>query len=669
MSGTYPVITVPAEGNINGTVIAAFGVSSDFPDGDLTNNNEPLEVPFTSGTDMAINKSVSPSGTVAAGDNVTYTLTPRRLGGTNPSDVVVTDTLPTGLTYVSHNAATPWDCDFGTITANTLTCTYQGEYTGAPHSNMPTIQMVATVGAGTIGNVGVINLPSGQTDPTPSNNTSSTVNITGSDETNLSVTKVASLSPVVQGQNYNWTITPRNNGPVGVAANQTVTVTEDIPAGMTLRTAPTGTGWTCSTLDNTYPAPGPVTVTCSRTGGTHGVGNLPTITLPVVHTTDAALTNNVCVALTGGSTTDQTPGNNCQNVSNTSTLQKADLSIAKSADPASVVVGELLTYTLTVRNAGPNAATNVTVSDTLANLLNRAGFPGFESAEPSHGTCTPSGTASVTSRAVSCNLGTLAMNDEATVTIRVRPNNAGANVLSRANTATVTSPDIGDPDRTNNSITINSDVEPRVDVTVSKTVTPNPVRVGQPMLYTVTARNNGPSTATNVKITDILPANTAMLGTVTASNSGVCTVPADGTEADGTAAIECTWATIPSNTQYTATFHLRPLPAALGTNVNNVVDVVTASVETDLTNNSAQAATDVIDSEIDILVQKTDSVDPVPLGGETEYTISITNVGPSVGTNLVMIDTFPAVGSTPSALQLPRRTGLGRYGFCGRCLY
>lgn len=648
----YPAITIPAVGNTNGTVSAAFGVSSDFPDGDLTNNTQPLDVPFTSGTDMAINKSVSPSGIVVTGDQVTYTLTPRRLGGVNPSNVVVTDTLPAGLTYVSHSASTSWDCNF---VSPTLTCTYLGEYTGAPHSNMPTIQMVATVGTGTIANVGTIALPPGQNDPVPGNNTSSTVTITGSNDADLRVTKAASLTPVVPGQTYNWNIVARNLGPAPIKAGQTITITENIPAGMSLVGNPGGWGWTCDQQGATVATPisGAVTITCTRSGPLARNTDAPTITVPVQHAAASTLTNQVCGAISGVGPSDPDNSNDCDTKTNTSSATSANLSITKSASPNSVIVGELLTYTLTVNNAGPNAATNVTVSDTLNNLLHRTGLPGldsvtFSSPDNTATGCSPT-TASSGSPTVSCNLGTLNNGQSATVTIKVRPDNTGSTVLSRGNIATVTSPEIGDPDRSDNSTTINSDVEPRVDVTVNKSVTPNPVRVGQPMVYTITAENKGPSAAANVKITDILPPNTAMLGTATASNSGTCTAPASGTEADGTEKVECTWASIPRNTQYTATFELRPLPAALNTTINNTVNVTTTSTDTDSTNNRSQAATSVIDSLIDILVQKTDSVDPVPLGGETEYTIDITNVGPSVGTNLVMIDTFPAAGSTPSA--------------------
>jgi uncharacterized repeat protein (TIGR01451 family) len=98
------------------------------------------------------------------------------------------------------------------------------------------------------------------------------------------------------------------------------------------------------------------------------------------------------------------------------------------------------------------------------------------------------------------------------------------------------------------------------------------------------------------------------------------------------------------------TFVVRPLAAALGGGstgtINNTVTVATDSTETNLDNNSASIPAQVIPSLVDILVQKTDSVDPVVLGATTRYAINIRNAGPSYGTNLVMTDTFPNAGNT-----------------------
>jgi uncharacterized repeat protein (TIGR01451 family) len=115
----------------------------------------------------------------------------------------------------------------------------------------------------------------------------------------------------------------------------------------------------------------------------------------------------------------------------------ADLALTKSDAPDPAEAGSNLTYTIQVSNAGPDAATDVTVVDTLP-----GGQTDFVSHTPSQGTCTR------TADTVTCNLGTLSSGAGATVTIVVRPKKSG----TISNTAVVsgTAPG-GDPNAANNS--------------------------------------------------------------------------------------------------------------------------------------------------------------------------------------------------------------------------
>ncbi len=69
------------------------------------------------------------------------------------------------------------------------------------------------------------------------------------------------------------------------------------------------------------------------------------------------------------------------NLTRTPVPPVADLSISKTGDPASVRIGQRITYTLTVTNNGPNQAPDVTVTDDLPNEVS------FVSATPSVGNC------------------------------------------------------------------------------------------------------------------------------------------------------------------------------------------------------------------------------------------------------------------------------------------
>lgn len=106
----------------------------------------------------------------------------------------------------------------------------------------------------------------------------------------------------------------------------------------------------------------------------------------------------------------------------TQALGASDLSITKtdSADPAAE--DSELNYTITISNAGPDAADGVQVVDELPSQVDPV------SSVASQGTCETKG------KKVTCELGTLASGATATVTIRVMTKKAG----QLSNTATVT---------------------------------------------------------------------------------------------------------------------------------------------------------------------------------------------------------------------------------------
>jgi uncharacterized repeat protein (TIGR01451 family)/CSLREA domain-containing protein len=124
--------------------------------------------------------------------------------------------------------------------------------------------------------------------------------------------------------------------------------------------------------------------------------------------------------------------------------QAADLSIVKTTTATGVAPGGTISYTITVMNNGPQAATAATVTDLLPPNTT------FNSATASQGSC--AGTATVT-----CNLGGLANGGSATITLVV---NVTANSGSISNTASVAGTP-ADPNGTNNASTA-----PPVPITV-----------------------------------------------------------------------------------------------------------------------------------------------------------------------------------------------------------
>jgi uncharacterized repeat protein (TIGR01451 family) len=119
----------------------------------------------------------------------------------------------------------------------------------------------------------------------------------------------------------------------------------------------------------------------------------------------------------------------------------ADLGIAKTDSPDPVNVGSILTYTIQVQNLGPDAASDVTVTDQLPKGVD------FVSARATPGQCARKG------KKVTCDLGglgapTIAYGSPPTVTISVIPRRVG----TIKNTASVKG-DQKDPVASNNRAT------------------------------------------------------------------------------------------------------------------------------------------------------------------------------------------------------------------------
>jgi uncharacterized repeat protein (TIGR01451 family) len=137
----------------------------------------------------------------------------------------------------------------------------------------------------------------------------------------------------------------------------------------------------------------------------------------------------------------------------------ADLSVSKTAAPTTLPLGESVTYTVKVANAGPDQATDVRLFDALPP------HAVVSHATSTHGDCAPD------SSGLQCALLGLGPGAEALVSYTVTVSLPG----TLANGATVFGSD-GDPDLTNNSAFATADVPVRVDVKPSRD--PTVVRPG-----------------------------------------------------------------------------------------------------------------------------------------------------------------------------------------------
>jgi uncharacterized repeat protein (TIGR01451 family) len=165
---------------------------------------------------------------------------------------------------------------------------------------------------------------------------------------------------------------------------------------------------------------------------------------------------------------------------------EADLSVAMSDNPDPATVGEPLTYTVEVANAGPDDATGISVSDQLP-----AGLA-FRSA--SEGCAEAAGT-------VTCDVGTLGAGSSKQLTIEVSPTSAGA----VTNAVRVVGTEV-DPQPGNNTAAQETQVQPRrADLSVTLADAPDPVIVGNEITFTLAVANAGPQPATSATLAADLP--------------------------------------------------------------------------------------------------------------------------------------------------------------------
>jgi len=136
--------------------------------------------------------------------------------------------------------------------------------------------------------------------------------------------------------------------------------------------------------------------------------------------------------------------------------------------------------------------------------------------------------------------------------------------------------DGGDPNGYVDIVSITSDL-PSADLAISKSDSPDPVTVGNPLTYTITVTNNGPGVATGVTITDVL------LGTLTF----VSATPSQGT-CSGRSTVSCNFGTL-VNTGF-ATVTIVVTPTQVG-GISNTATVTANEPDPDPSNNSATQTT------------------------------------------------------------------------------
>jgi uncharacterized repeat protein (TIGR01451 family) len=441
----------------------------------------------------------------------------------------------------------------------------------------------------------------------------------------VAIEKTDRPDPVMAGDQLYYYITVANHGP-GPAVG--LVVMDTLPAGVTFITDDLGI---C--------AEGPVgTLTCD-VGALVG-GDSMTIAIKVKVDPDlvdiAGRPTSICNDV---EVTHDVPDTDLGNNSATECTiveELADLRITKVNKPDDAVnAGETITYEILVDNFGPSVARNAQLTDLI---LSNGSFTITE-VTTSQGTCAPPPpplpVTATGSAIVTCDLGDLdpgstSVSGRATVTVEVKANEA----QDINNIADVTS-DTPDPDLSNNQAEASVSVTAVADLAITKSDSPDPVVAGETLTYTIQVTNNGPSTAVNVVVEDVLPAGVS-IDSVSAS-SGECNA---GVPGDPFLPTTCTFDSLVPGASRIMTIGVTVLPDTLGL-LRNDARASSDTVDVDNSDNLATATT-TVDTEADISVSKTAQPSPSVVAGESlTYIVAVSNNGPSVARDVQMTDTLP----------------------------
>ena len=574
-NGLSTTITMTVQVNANGPYTNIANVVGDQFDADLSNNSS-ISSPIVGQTaDLVVVKTVNNSSP-QVGNNVIFTITVNNNGTSNATGVIVQDLLPSGFTYVS-NTASP--------------STSYNNVTGIWNiGNLNTVQTRTLTVVATVNNAGnytnIATVSGNQSDNNPSNNISSAT-VTPVRLADLGVTKTVNNANPTVGNNVTFTIVATNHGPsnaTGVIVNDLLpSGYQFVNASATLGVYNNGNGnWVINNLANGGSATLTLTVKVNGNGNYLNTATIDGNELDTVATNDTASAS-------------------------TTPVKNADLSITNNVDISTPIVNTNVIFTIVATNNGLSDGTGVIVTNTLPN-----GYT-FVSNNQSVGTFNP--TTGVWT------IGSLPAGTSEVLEITATALASG----NYTDSATITGVEF-DTDLSNNTDTAVTMPLPVTEIEIIKTASNATPNVGSSITFTIVVKNNGPSNATNVVVTDNLlsgytyQSNTTTVGTYN-NVTGLWNV---GNLTNGQ--IE--------------TMTITALVNPTG-NYKNTAVVTQTEYDSDPTNNTS-TTTPTPTPISDLAVVKTVNNATPLVGTNVIFTLVATNNGPSIATGVSVADLLPS---------------------------
>ncbi len=621
--------------------------------------NDPTRLTIQSQALATFTKEVRDAngGDVVPGDILTYTLTLRVAGNAPYRNVVITDAVPAQLTQIQPGNG-------GTLAGNTIT--WNPTTTPALANLNPgdeirltfTARVQANLPDGTnIDNQATLNatgIPAQSSDdpstPTPNDPTRVTVRSRPDLTTSTKEVRDVNGGQLLPGETVSYTLVVRNSG--NVAATNVV-ITDPIDTN----------------LENIVPANGGVLAANTITWTIPSIASNSEIRLtftarvksPIPNQTKITNQARLTAANAAATVTDDpnTPASDDPTVIEVTSGPSFANTTKEVTDNngGQVEPGDTLTYTITVRNTGTAAATNVVVRDPIDTTKINQIIPGQGG--------TFAGNTITWNATTTPALANLPVGASVTLTFTAVVLTTVANGTVIENQAQATSTEITTPEPSDDPRTADDNDSTKVTVVAGPTLadstkevrdnnggTPQP---GDILTYTITVRNTGKGAAINIVVRD--PVDVNNLVNITPGQGGTFSGGTLNWDGNTTPTLR----NLAPNASVTLTFTAQiaqGVPA--GTRILNQATLTAQGLNTPTpTDDPTTPALDdptaiVVGGQALIVATKTaadnNGGDPAP-GDTITYTITVRNTGTQAATNVVIndpVDTNTLEAITPA---------------------
>ena len=619
----------------------------------LGNDEEDVKTKVIESADLTLTKTKSDPLTspVPGGSIVTYAFTVHNNGPYPASSLTVTDILPAGLTFVADDASPSthndsyWNCS---AVGQNVTCTAASLAINTDSIFHFRVQITDIGLTGTISNTASVSA----TTPDPDLHNTATDILSVINGTDVAITKTVDTNPVVAEHPVKFTLTATNHGMDAAG----VVVTDTLPVGRKYTDiavdthVPNPDGWSC-TIDGSAD---PQTITCNPAASfANGATATFTITATppaIVGTDPVGHMNTAAIATT---TPDPITDNNSATAPYNVLPNNADLRITKVKTPSAVVVGEQMTSTIRVHNAGPSAASPIQVVDTLA-----AGET-FANSSGTNWICVHTG--SNPGGIVTCDYKngsdfiSLPNGVDTTVSIITTATVEGTltNTACTGGGGTSTSAVPGDPNLSNNCVngTGHSTTEENsADVKVSKSTSDSDRHIlasedSFSYIITVTNTDATNNTAEAIDFRDTIPEYIAANSHIATPLVATFVSPdfPSGTCATSAADVQCSLGNLAPGASATVTITVsRPMKDGTFTNTASAYSTLTGDPDR---NNNVSSVDVTVDPVADIEVASksvtyANTANPIFAETIATYNIQVRNNGPSTAKSVNLADVF-----------------------------